>query len=62
MAIDPAAALKMNTRSSPKMGRSRLGVMNWRAKKPTTTVGMPARTSSVGFSTPRTRELAYSDR
>src|SRR5918996_647499 len=53
-AIEPAAALKMNTRSSPKIGRSRSGVMNWRAKKPTTTVGMPARTSSVGFSTPRT--------
>ena len=31
-AIAPAAALKTNTRSSPKIGRSRLGVMNWRAK------------------------------
>ena len=26
--------------------------MNWRAKKPTMTVGMPARISSVGLSTP----------
>ena len=61
-AIDPAAALKMNTRSSPKIGRSRSGVMNWRAKKPTITVGMPARISRVGLRTPRTRGLAYSER
>src|SRR5215216_6278124 len=61
-AIDPAAALKTNTRSSPKIGRSRLGVTNWRAKYPTITVGMPARISRVGLSTPLTRGLAYSER
>ena len=30
------------------------------AKKPSTTVGMPASISSSGFSTPRTRGEAYS--
>ena len=36
------------------------GVMKVTAKKPIATVGMPARTSSVGLITLRTRGLAYS--
>ena len=38
------------------------GAMNREAKKPSTTLGMPARTSMIGFSSPRTRGLAYSER
>ena len=38
------------------------GVMNCRAKKPSTTDGTPARISSVGLRTRRTPERAYSER
>ena len=38
----------------------RRGVKNVRAKKPNTTVGMPASTSSAGLRTLRTRGFAYS--
>ena len=44
--------------SSPRSCRS--GVKNVRAKKPKTTVGMPASTSSAGLRMLRTRGLAYS--
>ncbi len=39
-----------------------VGLMNVRAKKPRTTLGMPARISRIGLTVPRTRGLAYSER
>ena len=45
-----------------KIGLRTNSVMNSSAKKPKTTVGMPASTSSVGLSTLRALGLAYSER
>jgi hypothetical protein len=45
-----------------KIGLSTTAVMNSRAKKPKTTVGMPASTSSVGLRILRALGLAYSER
>ncbi len=54
------SALKMPRPSNS--GRSTFGVTKLMAKKPNTTVGMPARTSSTGLRTLRAWGLAYSDR
>ena len=47
---------------APKNRCTISGEMKLMAKNPSTTDGMPARISSVGFSTLRTVGLAYSDR
>jgi hypothetical protein len=57
MTIPALRTLNVPT-SSPRSWRS--GVKNVRAKKPNTTVGMPASTSSAGLRMPRTRGAAYS--
>ena len=52
---DPAAG-------PPKRVLTTLGAIHSRAKKPSTTLGMPARISKIGFSVRRTPGRAYSDR
>ncbi len=47
---------------APKKRCTTCGEMTLMAKKPSTTDGMPARISSVGFSTLRTPGRAYSER
>ena len=54
----PAARTLKVLTPTPMSFRS--GVKKVRAKKPNTTVGMPASTSSAGFRNPRTRGAAYS--
>ena len=53
------AARTLNTPTSMPMSWSR-GVKNVRAKKPRTTVGIPASVSSAGLRMLRTRGRAYS--
>ncbi len=56
------AARKLLCDASAKIRFTTLGVMNVRAKKPSTTLGMPARTSREGFRILRTFGRAYSER
>ena len=57
-AIPAAAMLKTGAPN----GWMRVGLMTVRAKKPSTTLGIEASTSSTGLSQRRMRRLAYSDR
>ena len=57
----PAAAM-LNCVASPLIRWTISGERNVRAKKPSTTDGMPARISSIGFSSLRTPDGAYSER
>ena len=54
--------MKLNPCAVGKMAWTTFGLMKVRAKKPSTTLGMPARISRIGFTVRRTRGLAYSDR
>ena len=54
-----AAAAKLKPLAPGTRAWMMVGLMNVRAKKPRTTLGMPARTSRTGLTTHRTRGLAY---
>ena len=56
------AARRLNPFASVKIDWTTVGLIHVRAKKPRTTLGMPARISRIGLTMPRTRWLAYSDR
>ena len=56
------AASRLNCGESVKTFWTKSGEMMVRAKKPSTMLGMPARISRIGFSSRRTRGLAYSER
>ena len=56
------AASRLKPLALGKIAWTTFGLMNVRAKKPRTTLGMPARISRIGLTMPRTRGLAYSER
>ena len=53
---------EVEARTLGKMRWTIGGLMNVRAKKPRTTLGMPARISRIGLIVRRTFGVAYSDR
>jgi len=57
----PAASM-LNTVACGQTRWTMLGLMNVRAKKPRTTLGMLARISRIGFTKDRVRGEAYSER